>query len=120
MKILIKMIILKLVSFSPDPKRNFKFHFLNFTSFLNQSVKECYLPSTGSGECETIIICILSPINTNTNPNDALACHCHHTTSDYGNPPGKKNQKKYKKCSKAPPFILKHSSYIKVQLYYKF
>ena len=53
--------------------------------------KEYYLPSTGSGECETIIICILSPINTDTNSNDALACHCHHTTPDYGNPPvGKK------------------------------
>ena len=51
-----------------------------------------YLPSTGSGESETIIICVLSPINTNTNSNDALACHCHHTAPDYGNPPGKKSE----------------------------
>ena len=63
-----------------------------FSEYVNFTLaKEYYLPSTGSGEGETIIIGVLSPINTNTNSNDALACHCHHTASDYGNPPvGKK------------------------------
>ena len=53
-----------------------------------------YLPATGSGECEAVIVGVLGPIYADTNTNDALACHCHHTATDYGNPPGKKRRRR--------------------------
>ncbi len=50
------------------------------------------LPSTRPGQSKTIIVSILGPINANTDSNDALACHGDNTPTDYGNPPGEKEQ----------------------------